>query len=128
MRKHGSTNCSALSKDAEPAAEPVTLTEAKAQCQVEHSADDALIAENIAAARQDAENAMNGALVTETWDIPTVLPREGLGNGVDWKGKPGGNRIASGCDRDRTLATQDAPPPAKYLPKKRGFLEITGGL
>lgn len=50
----------------EPAAEPVTLTEAKAHLRVSHSDDDDRIEVMIAAARQMAEVFMNRAIVTQT--------------------------------------------------------------
>lgn len=51
-----------------PAAEPVTLTEAKNHLKVEHSADDALITTLISAARQFIERQTGLALVTQTID------------------------------------------------------------
>lgn len=55
-----------------PAAEPVTLTEAKLHARVDHVADDTLITALIAAARQDAEHLTGRALITQTWEM--VLP------------------------------------------------------
>lgn len=52
-----------------PAAEPVTLAEAKAHCRVDHSADDARISAYIAAARQDCERWTGRAFVTQTWEL-----------------------------------------------------------
>lgn len=51
-----------------PAAEPVTLVEAKAHMRVEHSADDTLISSMIAAARGDAEHRLGRALINQTWE------------------------------------------------------------
>jgi uncharacterized phiE125 gp8 family phage protein len=51
-----------------PATEPVTLAEAKAQCRVDASDEDALITALIAAARQEAEHALGRALITQTWE------------------------------------------------------------
>ena len=45
--------------------EPVTLNEAKAQCRVEHNADDDLIQSYITAAREYCEDFLNTKLVSE---------------------------------------------------------------
>lgn len=52
-----------------PAAEPVTLTEAKAYAQIEHTDDDTLITSLIVAARELLEQATWRQLVTATWDL-----------------------------------------------------------
>lgn len=52
-----------------PAVEPVTLTEAKLHCRVDHASDDDLITALIVAARQHAEAVTNRALITQTWDL-----------------------------------------------------------
>jgi len=51
-----------------PAAEPVTLTEAKLHLRVDHSTDDDLITALIAAARQKAEHLTGRSLITQTWE------------------------------------------------------------
>lgn len=51
-----------------PGSEPVTLAEAKAQCRVEHSAEDSLITSLIATARAEAELELGRALFTQTWE------------------------------------------------------------
>lgn len=51
-----------------PAAEPVALATAKAHLRVDHNDDDALIGALITAARQAAEDRINRALVTQTWE------------------------------------------------------------
>lgn len=60
----------ALTRITPPAAEPVTLAEAKAQARVDHADEDALIAGLIAAATQHLdgwEGTLGRALVTQTW-------------------------------------------------------------
>lgn len=52
-----------------PTEEPVTATEAKQYLAVDHSADDALIASLIAAARQEAERVAARSFVTQTVDL-----------------------------------------------------------
>jgi uncharacterized phiE125 gp8 family phage protein len=52
-----------------PAEEPVTLVEAKAQCKVDHSADDALLAIFIQSAREAAEHITGRAFITQTWEL-----------------------------------------------------------
>lgn len=52
-----------------PAAEPVTLAEAKLHCKVDASDDDALITALIVAARQQAEHRTGRALVTQQWEF-----------------------------------------------------------
>lgn len=55
-----------------PAAEPVSLTEAKLHARVDHSADDALLTVLITAARQEVEHVTGRALITQTWEM--VVP------------------------------------------------------
>lgn len=52
-----------------PAAEPISLTEAKLQCRVDHSTDDALLGILIKAAREQAENELGRALITQTREL-----------------------------------------------------------
>jgi len=51
-----------------PAAEPVTLTEAKAHLRVDHSEDDALISSLISASRVYCEQFTARAFITQTWE------------------------------------------------------------
>lgn len=55
-----------------PAAEPITLAEAKLHARVDTSADDSLITALIVAARQECEHITGRALITQTWE--KVLP------------------------------------------------------
>lgn len=50
-----------------PSVEPVSLAELKAQCRVDHSAEDDLLTAYGIAARQEAESITERALVTQTW-------------------------------------------------------------
>lgn len=50
-----------------PAAEPVSLAEAQAHCNVDHSADDTYLNALITVARETVENWTNRALVSQTW-------------------------------------------------------------
>ncbi|MFZ5762838.1 MAG: head-tail connector protein [Thermodesulfobacteriota bacterium] len=52
-----------------PAAEPVSLAEAKLHLRVEHAADDALITALIQAARERAEAITRRALISQTWEV-----------------------------------------------------------
>ncbi len=52
-----------------PAAEPVTLAEAKLHLKVDGADDDALITTLVTAARRFAERFSRRALVTQTWDL-----------------------------------------------------------
>jgi uncharacterized phiE125 gp8 family phage protein len=52
-----------------PAAEPVTLAEAKLHCRVDISTDDSLISGLITEAREWAERYTRRALVTQTWRV-----------------------------------------------------------
>lgn len=52
-----------------PSVEPVTLAEAKLQCKVEHSTDDALITGLIQAFRERAEHELGRALLNQTWEL-----------------------------------------------------------
>jgi uncharacterized phiE125 gp8 family phage protein len=59
----------ALSLVAAPAIEPLTLLEAKAQCKVDSTDEDALIQTLIVAARGFVESFTHRALITQTWDL-----------------------------------------------------------
>ncbi len=62
-----------------PAAEPVTLAEAKAHLKVDSSADDALITSLIVAARARAEWHTGRAFVTQSWTLwLDAWPQDGL--------------------------------------------------
>ncbi|MEL6946848.1 MAG: head-tail connector protein [Pseudomonadota bacterium] len=50
-----------------PALEPISLSEAKAFLRVDHTADDALIAALIKAAREFLETTISQSLMTQTW-------------------------------------------------------------
>lgn len=52
-----------------PAAEPLSLADAKAYLRVEHGDDDAVIAALIAAARTHVEGATRRALITQSWRL-----------------------------------------------------------
>jgi uncharacterized phiE125 gp8 family phage protein len=63
---------------AAPAAEPITVAEAKLYLRVEHADDDALITALIAAARTHVEARTRRALITQTWRfIFDRWPRDG---------------------------------------------------
>jgi uncharacterized phiE125 gp8 family phage protein len=51
-----------------PTSEPITLTEAKAHCRVDHSLDDARFAALILAAREWGQGLTHKAFLTQTWD------------------------------------------------------------
>lgn len=54
---------------APPTALPVSLADAKQHLRVEHDADDALITLMLQAAARTAEQRLNRALMTQTWDL-----------------------------------------------------------
>lgn len=56
-------------KIAEPAVEPVTLTEAKLWCRVTHTDEDSRITLLIADARQRVEKYLERSLITQTWEL-----------------------------------------------------------
>src|SRR5437764_15038109 len=61
-----------------PAAEPLTLADAKAFLRVAHSDDDAVIAALIAGARSHVEAQTRRALITQTWRlVRDAWPRDG---------------------------------------------------
>ena len=72
-----------LVRAVQPAVEPVALTDAKAHCRVDSSADDAYILSLIAAAREYVEERLDVTLITTTWEArydafplwELVLPR-----------------------------------------------------
>lgn len=60
-----------------PATEPIGLAEAKAFLRLEHDAEDALLAELIAAARLQVEAATRRVLVAQRWRLDVRPPRDG---------------------------------------------------
>ena len=76
---------------AAPAAEPLSLTDAKNFLRVEHDADDAIIAALVSAARNHVEALTRNALIAQTWRL--VLDR--------W---PDGGRITPRIGPLRALA------------------------
>lgn len=56
-------------KIAEPALEPVTLTEAKVWCRVTHTDEDDRITMLIKDARQQIEKFLERSLITQTWEL-----------------------------------------------------------
>jgi uncharacterized phiE125 gp8 family phage protein len=59
----------ALFKIAEPALEPVTVTDARAWLRISHTSEDILIADLISAARQDVENQTGLSLISQQWRL-----------------------------------------------------------
>ncbi len=62
-------DCYAVARISDPASEPVSLAEAKAQCRVEHSDDDAYISALVAAARMRVEDDLGIVLVSHQWRL-----------------------------------------------------------
>jgi len=58
-----------LVRTSDPAAEPLSLTEAKAHLRVDFSDDDTLITALIKSARQAVEQATSRSLITQTWQL-----------------------------------------------------------
>jgi len=58
-----------LFRTVEPAAEPVTVADVKAQLRLDHSSEDALIADLIRAARAEVEQATGCALIEQSWRL-----------------------------------------------------------
>jgi len=59
----------ALFRTVEPAAEPVTLADAKAQLRITHVSEDDLLAGLIRAARDDVERATGVAMIDQAWRL-----------------------------------------------------------
>ena len=57
-----------LARFTAPAVEPVTLAEAKSQCRIDGSDEDAYVASLITAAREYVENVLDLSLVTQVWE------------------------------------------------------------
>ncbi|WP_020179068.1 head-tail connector protein [Methylopila sp. M107] len=60
-----------------PAAEPVSLAEAKAYLRLEHDAEDALVGSLIAAAREKVEALTRRVLVAQRWRLDAAVPDDG---------------------------------------------------
>jgi len=56
-------------RTSDPAVEPITVAEAKAQANVTHTDQDDLFASYIAAAREEAEDYLGRGLYTQTWEL-----------------------------------------------------------
>jgi uncharacterized phiE125 gp8 family phage protein len=73
-----------------PAVEPVTLAEAKVQCKVDTSDDDAYISSLITMAREYVENTLDISLISQTWEArydcfpmwEIILPRPPMASGT----------------------------------------------
>lgn len=61
-----------------PAAEPVSLAEAKGWARIDGAAEDALIEGLITAARAAAEEYLRRSLITQTWKLTLDLPPSGF--------------------------------------------------
>lgn len=57
-----------LTRHTPPAVEPVTLAEAKIQCRVDTSDEDAYLTSLITAAREYVENVLDISLITQVWE------------------------------------------------------------
>lgn len=100
-----------------PAAEPVSLTEAKLHCKVDGSAEDTLFTAWIAAARMAVESYTNRALLTQTWRV-TYDAFPCAGKWLELPKPPFGTlskiqaRAADGTYADATLGDFDVLAPA----------------
>ena len=56
-----------LNRTAEPAVEPISLAEARAQCRIDGTAEDDLLAIYIDTARRACEKLLSSALITQDW-------------------------------------------------------------
>jgi len=73
-----------------PAAEPVTVAEAKTHCRVDTSADDSYIGTLITAAREYIEETLDISMITQTWEArydvfplwEIILPRPKMATGT----------------------------------------------
>ena len=73
-----------------PAAEPVSVAEAKTQCRVDTSDDDAYIGTLITAAREYIESTLDISMITQTWEArydvfplwEIILPRPPMATGT----------------------------------------------
>lgn len=78
-----------LTRYAAPAAEPVSLAEAKSQCRVDTSDEDTYISSLITAAREYMEEMLDISMITQTWEArydvfplwEIILPRSPMDSG-----------------------------------------------
>jgi uncharacterized phiE125 gp8 family phage protein len=63
----GLTPYRSLYQSVQPAVEPVTLSEAKAQCRIDGTDSDALVQTYITVARQYVEDILDISVITQTW-------------------------------------------------------------
>lgn len=115
-----------LFRTVEPAVEPVTVAEAKAQLKIDHDAEDTLIASLIAAARDEVERATGVAMIAQSWRLtldewpragPVLLRRRPVREilSVTLFGRDG---EASLLSPDAYLADSDAVPARLYMETK----------
>lgn len=74
-----------LARSIEPAAEPVSLDELKAQLRIDHADEDDLLGELIAAARECVEDDTARALVTQTWQLTLDRFPRGCASSADYR-------------------------------------------
>jgi hypothetical protein len=68
---------------AAPAAEPVSLAEAKAFLRVAHADEDVLISDLVQSAREPVEAVPGLALITQSWRVPLDAWPERLAGGIE---------------------------------------------
>lgn len=101
----------ALMLTAGPAAEPVTLAEAKAHLRVEVDSEDALIGSLIVTSRLHVEASLDLAMITQSWRL--LLDRWPKGDAVELPLRP---LLAVDAVRVRTSGEETATlPPTSYL-------------
>lgn len=84
------TDYRSLTRYVAPAAEPVTLSEAKAHCRVDTSNDDSYISTLISTARQYIEEVLDISMITTVWETrydafplwEIILPRPPMQSGL----------------------------------------------
>lgn len=86
----GVTPYRSLVRHTAPAAEPISLAEAKAQCRVDASDEDAYLTALITAAREYLEETLDISMITQTWEArydvfplwEIILPRPPMAAGT----------------------------------------------
>lgn len=132
----GITPYRSLTRYAAPTVEPVTLSEAKVQCRIDTSDDDAYVSSLIAMAREYVEATLDISLISQTWEArydsfplwEIILPRPPMASGtvtVIYRDEAGQMQTIS--SESGSFQTDRYATPGRIYPKYEGVWPAVRG-